>query len=121
MAIFVPLRIKVYPDIPAHESLPAREKGMSRLLVIVLPFAGEVPVSIGAVLSIQLTVASVEPVLPTRSEKVKVNDPLPVKRCPVALTQVRVSVHHVKLTYTFPFVQTPVVGVEKANGKKVSV
>ena len=102
-------------------SLPDQENVTSQPPVSVLPLAGRFHVAIGAVLSIRLTVNGVDQVLPTRSEKVKVNVPLPVKRCPVSLIPVSASEYPVRLIYTLPPVQAPVAGDHEASGVIVSV
>ena len=60
--------------------------------------------AVGIVLSIQLTVAIVEPVFQARSWKVNINDPLPVNVCDAALSPVIVSDMPVSVAITSWFV-----------------
>jgi len=61
--------------------------------------------TLGAILSIQSTVAVADQVLPARSTNVKVNNPLPVKRYPVAFHQVISSETQVNKAITLPEVR----------------
>ena len=83
--------------------------------LVAVPVVG-VTEAVGLVVSIQSTVAIVSPVVPSRLAKVKVNDQLVVKRCPVALSPVNGSEKPVKVTRTGIFVQFPVRGKTVACG-----
>jgi hypothetical protein len=79
--VFIPLIISVYLPIPEPvPSFPVHEKTILHPPVSVLPLAGVMPETTGAVLSIHVIVASISLVFPTRSEKLKVKLPLPVNK-----------------------------------------
>jgi hypothetical protein len=110
---------RIYPEILAQVSVPVQEKFIFQVMLAL--FIGVSKLTVGLMVSIRLMVAVVAQVFPARSEKVKTKEPLPVKRCPVALSPVSDSENQVSTTRTGFLVRAPVEGEIVAVGLVVSI
>jgi len=112
-------RFHVIIELATHEyskttvAIPAQVSVITMLLKLAVPVVVvmiHVDVMTGAMRSIRLTVAKALPVFPTRSEKVKLNDPLSVNEYPVVFSPVSVS-DQLSTATTFPLVRLHETGV----------
>jgi CRISPR/Cas system-associated endonuclease Cas3-HD len=106
--------LTVHEYVSRAVAIPVPVSVTAILLIAAVPVVVTiVPVEVmtGAIVSIRFTFAVALPVFPARSSKVKMNDPLSVKRYDQAFIFVNVSLNPVSIAKTFPLVRFPIVGV----------